>query len=244
MKKLTVLFLAMALGAIIGWPSRSTLSQSQVPNVPLQIANVGKVTNSYRKEWPGPRPSWVDVGLSRSTAHLRANQTSLGLANPDAELTLLAADQDDLGMTHVRLDQLWNGVPVFGGQIVVHLDAMDKASLSPLKFNFTTGRVFKDARQVNTNALIPGSSAIALAKADLRYTGTFTNRPEAKLVILPEAVKTDRDVSGAKLAYQIDLSIEDGSDAAGLQRYFVDARDGSIVWHYDAMPRQGSAQGT
>src|SRR5207237_203027 len=209
-------------------PSRSTVSQGQLPNVPVQGANMGKITNSYRTSQPGARPVWVDVALNRSLAYLGQNAAALGLANAEGELALVAAEQDDLGMTHVHLDQNWNGVPVFGGRISTHLDATDTRSISHAKFNFTTGRVFADARQVgNTSPTIPSANGIALAIADLGYKGNFARPPEARLVILPEAVKGDRDVSGAKLAWKVDLLVNDGTTATR-PVYFINANNGQI----------------
>ena len=39
-----------------------------------------------------------------------------------------AAETDELGMTHVRMDRTQHGVPVLGEQVVGHLDSRGKLS--------------------------------------------------------------------------------------------------------------------
>lgn len=232
MKKLLALFITAAFCSVFAVPSWSVLSQGQqLPNVPVQSANVGRIVNSYRKQQPGARPAWVNDALDRSIAHLKQNGAALGLANAETELTLLGADQDDLGMTHVRLDQMWNGVTVFGGQIVTHLDATDKSSINRQKFDFTTGRIFPDARSVNTIPTLPAASAIAQAITALGYKDAFARTPEAELVILAETAKRDRDVPGAALTWKVELLILDGTEATASHLYFVNAHNGAIEWH-------------
>jgi len=232
MKKFTTLFLTAALCSVFAigpWP---VASQGQrLPNVPVQTANAGKIINSYRKQQPGARPAWVDDALSRSLSHINQKRGVLGLVNAEAELALLSALQDDFGQTHVRLDQVFGGVPVFGGQLIAHLDVRDTRFVDGRTIEFTTGRVFPDARRVAPVPTITGPRAIELAKDALGLKGNF-EREEVELVILPEAVKKSNEAPGATLTYKVELLINDGTTAAE-PVYFVNAHNGRIEFYYD-----------
>ncbi|HLL76696.1 MAG TPA: M4 family metallopeptidase [Pyrinomonadaceae bacterium] len=195
----------------------------------------GKLVGSWRRGQSGARPAWVETALARSLAHLRSEGAPHDLANADAELALLSVVADDLGQTHVRLEQVHRGVPVFGGQLIAHLDAPDPASAKGAKRTFANGRVFKDARQVSTRARITAADALAAAKRALGRDAGFA-REGAELVVLPEAVRRGDDASGATLVYKVELLVNDGREAAR-HFYFIDARDGSVVWHYDNLQK-------
>jgi thermolysin len=187
---------------------------------------------SYRRGQNGARPKWVDDAHGRALAHLRdfKNAWNLGLEDADAELNLAGADEDNLGHTHVRLDQVFRGVPVYGGQLIVQLDAASARR--------AFGRVYKEARQLDTTPKLSPAEAVAKAVAALRYLGEFAFPPEAKLVILPHGMIGPNVAPGASLTYQVELLIEDGTAATARHQYFIDAHDGHVVWHYDNLMRQ------
>jgi thermolysin len=192
----------------------------------------GKSVRSYRKGQNGARPKWVDAARGRAVAHLKQQKVGwgLGLQDPDAELEVAGADEDDLGQTHVRMDQVFRGVPVFGGQLIVQLDAASARG--------AFGRVYKEARQLDTTPRLRPAEAVAKAVEALGYPGQFARTPEAKLVILPHGVTGSNVPPGASLTYQVELLIEDGTDRTARHQYFIDAHDGHVVWHFDNLMRQ------
>ena len=46
-----------------------------------------------------------------------------GIKDSNRELKLLKETKDNLGMNHLKYNQRWQGVPVYGGQIIVHLNS-------------------------------------------------------------------------------------------------------------------------
>jgi thermolysin len=238
MTKYRTLSLTVALCIVLTLSSWPALSQGQKDSdTRTQSPPSGKIVNSYRKEQNVPQPAWVNDALSRSMTHLAQKGNESGLANPQAELTLFGADQDDLGQTHVRLNQVYRGLPVFGGQLITHLDVTEVGSVDQRKSDFVTGRVFPAARLVNTTPAISSAQAIEIAKAALAYKGKFAKESTAELVILPRAAKESRDVPGAALTYKVELVILDGSPATADHLYFVNAHNGQIEWHYDNLQR-------
>ena len=218
-KTLTFLFILTLSSLVLLLPS-GAIGQKENPKTPERPA--GQITRSYRSG-DGARPAWVDDALHRSMAHLRSHGESAGVRDPEAELTLLAARQDDLGLTHLRLDQVYKGVPVFGGQIITHLDSASVRSV--------TGHAFEGVRGLDTKPALTASQAVKVARAALDGGGVC-REPQAKLVILPA-----RDGSpAATLTYQVEIFVEHQDRAPERHEYFVDARDGSIVFHYNSLP--------
>ena len=197
----------------------------------------GKILDRYRRGQSDARPAWVDTSLARSLSHLREQAATHGLENADAELSFLSADRDDLGQTHVRLEQIHKGVTVFGGQLIMHLDRNDPDEQAR---NFANGRIFQDARLVSTTPRLAEAVALAKAKRALGRDVGF-EREKVELVVLPEAVRLGSDAAGATLTYKVELLINDEQEAAR-HFYFIDARNGRVVWHYDNL-QSGTGHG-
>jgi Zn-dependent metalloprotease len=51
---------------------------------------------------------------------------AFGLDHPDRELLLATSRTDDLGMTHLRYTQTYEGLPVFAGELRLHFDRKDE----------------------------------------------------------------------------------------------------------------------
>ncbi len=55
-------------------------------------------------------------------AFLQANRDLLRLEDPPAELELTRSHTDELGRTHLRFDQIYDGLAVWPAELIVHLD--------------------------------------------------------------------------------------------------------------------------
>lgn len=219
-KVFAVLFVLALSAAALLLPSgvAGQRAEAVTPN-----RQAGKITRAYR-DGEGARPAWVEDAVRRSTTHLKSRGASAGVRDPDAELKLRSAKQDDLGMTHLRLDQVYKGVPVFGGQVITHLDGASVRGV--------TGRAFEGVRGLDTTPALNVSRAVEAARAALDDRDGVVKEPQAKLVILPA-----RDGSpSATLTYQVQLPVEFTGKAPERQEVFVDAADGRVIWHYNSLP--------
>ena len=227
-RKLTFLLLTLALIVTLLPTRASQQGRSEGRTPQNRELPSGKILERYNRGQSGARPTWVETALVRSLAHLKEQAATHGLEDADAELSLLSATRDDLGQTHVRLEQVHNGVPVFRGQLIMHLDRNDPDERLR---NFATGHIFNDARLVSTRPRIAAAAALARAKSALGRDTGF-EREDVELVVLPEAVRLGGDASGATLTYKVELLINDGQEAAD-HFYFINARNGDVVWHYN-----------
>ncbi|NVJ21735.1 MULTISPECIES: M4 family metallopeptidase [Myxococcus] len=146
-----------------------------------------------------------------------------------ADFAPRAVEQDDLGMTHVRMDRKSEGVRVFGEQVVSHLTAEGKV-------DSVTGDV----------ATIPAglgksptklSEQDALAVAQKQFDGATDRKPVTERVIF-------KDASGEyRSAYHVQLSnttdVGPGKDPRRMN-YLVDANTGKVLEQYNQMGGVGN----
>jgi Zn-dependent metalloprotease len=221
MKKVLALLFTVMLGAL-AFSSRPV--EGQNVNNRKDEKPSGKIVRHYRREQGGARPDWAESARARSLEFLKQHGAASGLRQPAAELEFLRASEDDLGLTHVRLDQVHQGVPVFGSQIITHMDARGMGE--------TTGGVNEAARLVHTTPRLTAAAAVKAARAALGYGGQLSEQPKSRLVILPNVGGSD----AAALTYQVELYIEDPTRKPERHQYFIDAQTGAVVWHYDSIP--------
>ncbi|MCB1048554.1 MAG: hypothetical protein KDC10_15260, partial [Calditrichaeota bacterium] len=58
---------------------------------------------------------------------------ALGLQDPASQLRALPTEVDELGQTHLRWQQVWQGVPVRTGEVALHLDRQGRPQLASAK---------------------------------------------------------------------------------------------------------------
>lgn len=134
----------------------------------------------------------------------------------DLKLKRLAEDKE--GFKHTRVKQTHKGVPVFGGEAIVHLSPDDSL------FAVTDDLI--PSVQVDTNPKLDNVAAIGKATAAFGCADCLTAPPTAALNILRH---NGRD----HLTFRVELRREDGSQQTSLPVYFIDAKTGEVVWSYD-----------
>src|SRR2546426_804512 len=180
-KRILILFVTLVLCILV-------LSALLVPSRQSSVVRAaedkpkGKLTKVFRREKKNkdePLPDWVDQAFKKGKGHLKGGKEwSKGLLDVESELEVQIAEEDDLGQTRVRVGQVFNGVPVIGGQLIIHEDANGVR-------DDTDGHGFSAARHVDTKPRLKPKDALDAAEVALGYQGKFANEPQANLVILP-----------------------------------------------------------
>ncbi|MFM7202100.1 MAG: M4 family metallopeptidase [Myxococcota bacterium] len=156
---------------------------------------------------------------------LQAKASSLGLKSARDEFRPRQVVRDELGRIHVRMDQYYRGLPVFGEQVITHFDSNGRLLR-------TTGDFVKPYA-VNTQPLLTARQALDLAMSD--FGQAVSHAPEVKLSV----VRLDQ--GGMYLAYQVKLTdIESANPKA--HTYFVNARTGLFEWDFTSLETE-AAQG-
>jgi Zn-dependent metalloprotease len=136
---------------------------------------------------------------------------------------------DELSMAHTRVQQTYEGVPVFGGEAIVHLNS--DGSL----FTFTDS-LEKDVT-VDTRPDLSQGQAVDMAIAEYGCRDCLTAQPEADIWIL-------RHKGRDHLVYRVQLKRLDGSEETAMPVYFIDAHTGEKVWGYNNLQTDGPTTGT
>jgi Zn-dependent metalloprotease len=153
---------------------------------------------------------------ARSHAAVRALRERYGAEETGLAETRLDADR--LGHVHRRLQQTYRGVPVFGGQAIVHMArggavrAVTDGLLAGLR--------------ADTRPLLGRAEAERRAVAAYGCGGCLTEAARSDLWVL-------RTGSRDRLAWRVRLRREDGSPETALPVIFIDARDGETAFRYD-----------
>ncbi|HEV2801557.1 MAG TPA: M4 family metallopeptidase [Pyrinomonadaceae bacterium] len=139
-----------------------------------------------------------------------------GRSRGDLKAKRAFTDEED--KTHTRFQQTHKGVPVFGGEAIVHLNSDESV------FAVTDDLV--DSVQADTQPFRTEDEAIRTAISDLGCETCLTAAPIADLQIL-------RHDGNDYLTYRVQLRREDGSHETAMPVYFVDAKTGNVIWEYD-----------
>jgi Zn-dependent metalloprotease len=149
------------------------------------------------------------TGPTRSSRALDLIRAHSGAARASGADRFLARDTivDADGTEHVRFDRTYAGLPVIGGDIVVH-------SRSGRLRGMSTGQ--RAVLTLSTKPVLDGDEATVVAGTE--FGADFTGAPERMLVVYA------RGKGAARLAWQIRLQNPDAD-----MTYIVDARNGAIL---------------
>lgn len=128
---------------------------------------------------------------------------------------------DELGFTHVRVQQTVSGIPVFGGEAIVHLRP-DGRLRGVTDNRVADVKVDPRASLTETDAIFRAIDSAGLSE------DTLTAAPTAVLNVL-------RRDGQDRLVWVVQLEQIDAQHAPTRPQVFVDAHDGSVVWTIEAL---------
>src|SRR5918993_1539103 len=76
--------------------------------------------SAQRRVFTTGTPAELATARARGLAHLQARIHDWGIETPDS-LVVTRATVDELSRAHTRVQQYFRGIPVFGGEAIVHL---------------------------------------------------------------------------------------------------------------------------
>lgn len=181
---------------------------------------------------PDSAPSAGDTvdpaALQVSAAHFNTNASAYGLSDPAAELYARSGREDDLGVVHIRFNQLYRGVKVFEGEAITHVDPRGEVTV--------TDALRRDIR-VDTEPRIAAADAVATAMEEMEAT-VEGDPPAATLEILPQGARSLVD----RLVWHVQVFTEDDHGPAQWD-HFIDAQTGAVAWSFDSL-ETNAAMGT
>jgi len=135
-----------------------------------------------------------------------------------AEVRLEEARVDDLGVLHGRVQQTHDGVPVLGGEAVVHV--WPSGALGPVTGGLVQGL------DVVTTPTLSAEQAVEVALDAAGARGRSERRPSAESFVRPTA-------DGGRLVWRVRVMDLDNPAGPTIPMLFVDAQSGEVVDAYD-----------
>jgi Zn-dependent metalloprotease len=145
-------------------------------------------------------------------AFLNAHRSVFRVDHPSQELTVKSVTTDDLGLRHIRLQQVYRSIPVWASEINVHLDRANHVYL-------VQGRYIPTPGGLNVQPALTRERSLQLVAKDLGRSESDCPRCRADLIIFALSDSPPR------LAYRVlaQPRLTEG------WAYVIDAETGSIL---------------
>jgi bacillolysin len=162
--------------------------------------------------------------------YLEAVKPYLKLANPDDELNIIKTETDEIETTHLRMQQTYKGVTVYGGEMILHQKTDEDVSL--LNGHFYPTPSLDDVKpSLSTENVAQiaigdvGKTSIVKPMTATEMTMLKYEKPKTELIIYHQNEKADAE----HLAYHVTVRPN------FLERwvYVIDAKSGEILDKYN-----------
>ncbi len=167
-----------------------------------------------------------NTSLQQADHFIRQHRSELGLRQSQQQLIPIKQQVDQLKMRHIRYQQIYHGVPVFGAQLFVHLNQDNDVAIS-------TGRIVP-AMNVSTQPTLTVNQAIVQAKQYWReqynddvFAGVITQGQT--LYIFDKRFILNQPNQTAHLVWEIILN---QTQPRRRERYYIDAHSGALVYQF------------
>ncbi len=158
-------------------------------------------------------------------AYINPIRDLLKINNPDQEFEVLKVNQRPGREQHVRLQQYYNGIEVYGGEMILHYQRGSIASMS--------SRHFPTPEIEHTNPTLSAEDASNIAYKDVARTEKIVPLAINLRQMMPEMADQSKlviyhkqlNLESEKLAWQLDII----PNVAARWRYFIDAHTGEVI---------------
>lgn len=155
------------------------------------------------------------------------------ISNPHAQLKIISTTTDELGMTHVTVQQEKNNVPVYGSQLKIHFRA--DGSLATVNGSFVP-----NINDLKLQPTVSEYEATRMAKNHLQEYVSLSDEEFQKLDIEPSATQLviyqpalfGEKSTTPRLSWKILLT---SNNAAIEHNYYIDAQNSDIITQYSML---------
>jgi len=252
--RLAVFFLCIWIQQEIGFPSRvsagsemqSTINhQADFLNINMMLPSDAIIRRDVNNETIiFLRASNLSAGLEEdksfrelqtknlpaqiALAFLTVHRSIFKLIRPSDELTVSSVDTDNLGLKHVRFQQVFKGIRVWACEMIIHLDRSNHVYLMQ-------GRYIPSPVDVAIRPLLSEGEAFGIVAGNLKNIGPDCRKCRSELIIFAQS-----EGKPPRLAFRV---LAEPSIAEGWA-YVIDAETGDIlekvptVYHNGIFPMQ------
>ena len=142
------------------------------------------------------------------------------IRDAEEEFAVRKVEPDALGFHHARVNQMYQGLRVVGGELIVHFNKKDLA--------YEVNGQYVPEINVGIVPKIAAADAARIAQEDLSGLG----KPRGRLAKEPELIVFARGIE-PQLAYEFTLLYDDPKAGSGRWRYWIDGLQGKILFRYN-----------
>jgi len=199
-----------------GFQSDLKIVKDRKTGLPISIS--GQAKKLKETAWASPEAA--------SFAYLKELKSVLQIKEPEAEFSLRKKQMDQGGNHHLRMQQEYQGIPVFASEVIVHLKGG--------QVDFFNGRYFPSPDLATTIPTISSEAAIEVVKTNVQEESTLKVLTATDLHFVPEGQQfksklviyhLDGQADAEHLAWQITAF----PNITDRWEYFVDALDGKVL---------------
>lgn len=219
-----------ALAYTLQKPMHVSLNAHGAPReIRVQRSTAGLNSNA-----PGSASLQSATGEPMTTAmtFLNSNTDLLRLKDAGKEMHLKTDSMDRLGRRHMKFEQYYEDVPVWGASLILHFDKQGNLDL-------VNGAFIPTPSSLQVTPVVEDSEAIALAQAFVADGGTQTVLGPAKLVVYPGDPEI-AELQDPRLAWQVRIT----TDFAHYWMVLVDANNGAKLKAYNEVMTAGNVAGS
>ena len=161
-------------------------------------------------------------------AYLNHLRTTLNIDEPQEEFRLVEQFRDDLGQEHIRLQQYWQGIEMWGSEILLHR--------RDGRIDLFHGRYQPSPRYLDLEPALTGAQAVEWAMQDLKDLEKVVPFGKKERFLAGEQIQGlrlviyhEKEGGAPRLCWYLEAAAHPLSRWA----YFVDARSGAIVHRYN-----------
>ena len=161
-------------------------------------------------------------------AYLNHLRTTLNIDDPQEEFRMIDQFRDELGQEHLRLHQYWQGIEIWGSEVLLHR--------RDGRINLFHGRYQPTPRHLDVEPTLSGEQAVERAMQDLKDVEKVVPFGKKEQFLAGEQIQGLRLViyhEKASGVPRLCWYMEAAANPLSRWAYFVDARSGAMVHRYN-----------
>lgn len=161
--------------------------------------------------------------------YLEAIKTPIQIKAPQEEFVIINRSTDDLGHTHIKLQQRFEGVNIYGGQVILHAQNG--------QVNLFNGRNYPTPNLENLTPSISKESAENIAKQIISKETSITELSELEQKLMSEARQPELVIYYPESSRQPILAwhLELHPNIMHQYEYFINAKTGALLDGYSTL---------
>lgn len=191
-----------------------------------------KVPRFLEKEKSTLKSATIQTPEEQFYAFHNSIKQTTRLSEPSKQLKIKGIHTDNLGITHIKAQQYFKGIKVYGAESFVHIGS---------RKDIFNGYIYELADTISTTPIISEAEALQIVNSDLA-TKTVVQELSVKQkeILEYDAPQINLIIYENKLAYEVSIR----PNFIQVWKYFIDAQSGAIIKQFNNTHSDGPTTAT